>query len=101
MNYQVLVAEAAEKDIQETFIWYNEQKRLLGDTFKVLIEHSIHSIQTNPYKFSIKYKKVRICFLKKFPFGIHYTINKNNIIIVGVFHTAINPLQWKLRKSGL
>lgn len=47
----------------------------------------------------MKFGEVRIAFLKKFPFGIHYVYKEkeNQIIIYSVFHTSRNPEIWQER----
>jgi len=36
-------------------------------------------------------------FLKKFPYGVHFNIIENEIIIVAVFHTSQSPKKWSIR----
>lgn len=100
MSYQVLISEAAENDIKVAYEWYEENKVLLGKSFKSTISQSIDSIQENPHKFPIKFSNVHVCFILKYPFGIHYIIKKSTIIFIGVFHTSMNPTKWKARKKG-
>lgn len=38
MGYQVLVLEEAEQDIDESFVWYESQRKGLGHEFIFLIK---------------------------------------------------------------
>ncbi len=95
MDFIVTITEPAEEDLREVFLWYESKRVGLGERFKDIFENTIYSLKSNPFKFQIRYSNIRIRFLKKFPFGIHYTIVENEIIIYGVFHTSQDPSSWK------
>lgn len=104
MTYSISIAEAAENDIREAFLWYEDQKDNLGSTFKNHVNKAIDSIQSNPLKTQVRYGNTRVFFLKKFPFGIHFQINamstdkqERHILIVAVFHSSQDPKKWTER----
>lgn len=97
MPYTLLVTEAAELDIQDAFFWYENQKGELGDIFENHISNIILIIQKNPLKFQTRYNKIRVAFLKKFPYGVHFNLIEDEIIILAVFHTSQSPNKWKER----
>lgn len=92
--YQIIISEAAEQDIREAFEWYELQKDDLGNAFKEQVEKALVSLKTNPLKHQIRYKSIRIYFLKKFPYGIHFNVKENQVLILAIFHTALNPKKW-------
>ena len=47
--------------------------------------------------FQKKYKDIKIRFISRFPYGIHYTYNDNKIIVIAVFHTSRSPKNWSKR----
>lgn len=100
MPYTVSIAELAEDDIRYAYLWYQEQKESLGSSFKKHISKAVESIQDNPLKSQVRYRDTRVFFLKKFPFGIHFKVSANDILIVGVFHTSLNPKKWKSRQKS-
>ena len=95
MDYIVSISKQAEKDLREAFLWYAEKKPRLGFLFKDFLETAISSIKQNPLKSQIRYKNIRIRFLNKFPFGIHYTILESEIINLAVFQTSLEPKMWQ------
>jgi len=95
--YKLSVTASAENDIRDAFLWYEEQKRNLGSLFKKHVNKAVNSILTNLLKTQVSYGEIRVFFLRKFPFGIHFRVAGNNILIVAVFHTSINPESWKER----
>lgn len=56
MGFKINITKLAEAEISEAFVWYNKQKPNLVNAFK-------------------------LDFLNKFPYGIHYFIDKNTIIV--------------------
>jgi hypothetical protein len=44
-----------------------------------------------------RYKNLRIHFIKRFPYGIHYLFDGNDIKVFGVFHTSRDPKNWSKR----
>ncbi len=97
MSYNITIADAAENDARDAFLWYEEQKEDLGSSFEKQFSKAVDSIQDNPLKIQIRYNNTRVFFLKKFPYGIHFNVNDKNILIVAVFHTSQNPTNWNKR----
>lgn len=95
--YNLLISEAAELDIRDAFLYYEEQLNQLGQRFQRNVKSAMKRIQKAPFQNQIKYFEVRVEFLTKFPFGIHYVMNKQDIIIVAVFHTSQDPSKWSTR----
>lgn len=95
MSYTITIAKAAEDDIRKAFLWYESQKEFLGNSFETHITSAIENILDNPLKFQIRYGNTRIFLLKKFPYGIHFNVNQNNILIIAVFHTSRDSGNWK------
>lgn len=98
MIYSISIAEAAENDIREAFLWYEDQKKNLGNRFENYVNKAIDGIQNNPLKTQIRYGNTRVFILNKFPYGIHFQVTKNHILIVALFHTSQNPEKWTERE---
>ncbi|MFZ6053145.1 type II toxin-antitoxin system RelE/ParE family toxin [Halocola ammonii] len=94
MSYSIIISESAEVDVRDAFLWYEKQQSKLGERFERRIESAIENIKDNPLKIEVKYGNVRIFFLKKFPYGIHFTVARDEILIVSVFHTSRDPKKW-------
>jgi len=61
------------------------------------MEAGISEIIRTPTAYQKRYKNVKVLFISRFPYGIHYIINPENIIIVGIFHTSRSPKNWSKR----
>lgn len=53
-----------------------------------MLDSQIHRLIKNPQAYTDKFKKVKVVYLKKFPFGIHYLLIGNQITMIGLFHTS-------------
>ncbi len=92
MNYTFRYYKLTEINIIDSINWYKNQKLGLQKRFSAQIKSNIKNILENPFLFQIKHTKIRVSYLKIFPFGIQYYINeeKNEIVIVAILHTKRN-----------
>lgn len=95
--YGVKIHPFAALELKETNDWYNLQKENLGNAFLSEVEKTLKLIQQNPKQFAKIRKDVRKAYLKRFPFTIVYSINRNTIEIYSFFHNSRNPLTWQGR----
>ena len=94
MGYNIIIASVAELDIQAAHKDYNKKLEGLGDEFENEINQSIHYIEQEAQTIQVRYDNIRICFLKRFPFGIHFQMTENNVLIVGIYAMKDNPNKW-------
>ena len=99
MEYSLSISEAAELDIRDAFLWYEDQKDNLGLTFEKHISKTIQNIQKNPLKIQIRYNQTRVAFLKKFPYGVHLKVSGKELLMVAVFITSKIPRRWVKGKA--
>jgi plasmid stabilization system protein ParE len=84
-------------DIEEIVLWYEMQRIGLSYDFELCLEAGIDEITRNPEIFQKKYKTVKIRFISRFPYGIHYLFDENEITVIGIFHTSRSPKNWSKR----
>ncbi|MCV9387753.1 type II toxin-antitoxin system RelE/ParE family toxin [Reichenbachiella ulvae] len=100
MTFKIRLEPEAYEDIQESIEWYNEQKSGLGRKFHAQVKNSFNVLKTQP-SFQIRYDNVHCLPVKKYPYMIHFTVDKSNKIVTvhAVLHTRRDPKTWKGRKS--
>lgn len=69
----------------------------LSFDFELCLEVGVSEIEKNPLGFQKRYKNVKIRFINRFPYGIHYIIKGDKIIVIGIFHTSRSPKNWSKR----
>jgi len=95
--YKIQFIKETLFDIEAVVIWYEEQRLGLSYDFELCLEAGIEEVLRDPEAFQKRYKQVKIRFISRFPFGIHYVIIENQITIIGVFHTSRSPKNWSKR----
>jgi toxin ParE1/3/4 len=95
--YSLIISDEAYFDILDAYLWYNAVQDGLGNEFERYLEKELLRLIVNPELFQIKYQNIRVCYLEKFPYGIHYLIDQNFVKVLAVFHTLRNPRNWQNR----
>lgn len=86
-------------DIEAIALWYDEQREGLSYDFELCLEIGVNEIQRTPSAYQKRYKNVKIRFINRFPYGIHYIINGKVITIIAVFHSSRSPKNWSKRMN--
>ena len=94
MNYGLVISERAILQIDKGAQWFFEQTPGLEKKFLLDLSNGMDYIKKNPSKCQLRYKDVRIKFLKKFDFGIHYIIENKTVFVLYLFHTSQNSEEW-------
>ena len=95
MAYILEVKDAANTEITEAYLYYEEKRTGLGEEFLEHLDAYFDRITTNPNHFSKKREPYREAFIKRFPFLIIYEVTKKKIIVYSVFNTWKNPKKKK------
>ncbi|MBK9332424.1 MAG: type II toxin-antitoxin system RelE/ParE family toxin [Ignavibacteria bacterium] len=96
--YHILLRPEVYSDLKESFQWYSDQHEILGMEFIEQIESCFERIKSNPYSYQLIKKNLRRAIVRKFPFGIFYQIENNEIIIFAIFHLSRLPGNVKRRR---
>lgn len=97
MAYKLITTPETEEDIENAVHYYSSIRANLARLFLTELKAVKKYINKNPEKIQLRYKNVRIAFLKKFPYGIHYIFANDTITIIAVFGTGDNPEKWQKR----
>ncbi len=83
--------EEAETDIREAFAWYrkNRPHRLpdLVDDLDAAFARLLEAPESHP----LQHRTLRRLLLKKFPYGVYYSIVDDVIVVVAIYHAKRNP----------
>tara|TARA_B100000809_G_C14796087_1_gene408503 strand:+ start:226 stop:519 length:294 start_codon:yes stop_codon:yes gene_type:complete len=97
MIYKLITTPETEKDIDQAVKWYVDIRKQTARRFISELRDVQNYIYNNPTKIAVKYNNVRVAFLKKFPYGLHYIFIENTITIIALFHSSENPQKWDNR----
>lgn len=83
--------DRAKDDLDTAFMWYEKQRRGLGFEFLDCVELGIWNMLRFPEMYAAVYSDFRRCVIRRFPFALFYTIEKNEIVVHSVFDNRQDP----------
>ena len=94
---RVIFLDPAEEEMIEAASYYQDQAVGLGEHFVAEVQHAVERIAENPMSGRIIKGETRRRLLRRFPFGILYRIEAEEIVIVAVMHLRRRPGYWSDR----
>lgn len=94
MAYQLTIFPQVVNDLEDAFYWYEEQSDGLGYEMEAEFYSTLQYIQDAPLTIQIRYLFVRIAWLSRFPYGVHFYCEGNRIFVTALIHTGKDPKVW-------
>ena len=88
---------AAQVELDEAIRWYAQQAPGLGHSFLGEILRTLQLIERHPFGWHPLSATTRRCRLRRFPYGVIYHPDDQDILIVAVAHLHRRPLYWQSR----
>ena len=82
----------------EAVRYYAAQRAELAQAFINSIESAVYQIRESPNRYAAIDEDVRRCTIRKFPYGLLYTIEQDYILILAIAHYSREPGYWKNRR---
>lgn len=93
MNFRLL--PPARRELNDAALYYERQVPGLGAEFYDEVERTIDRIRAWPDAWGRIAPRHRRCLMKRFPYGIIYTIHDDEVLIVSVMNLHRHPDTWK------
>ncbi|MBD3748026.1 MAG: type II toxin-antitoxin system RelE/ParE family toxin [Sphingobacteriales bacterium] len=92
-NYKIVLFLKAQKELNESYKWYEKQKSGLSLKFLNQVDESLKSISNNPEFYPVKERNYREFVMKVYPYLKIYKIKErtNEVLIFSIFHSKRNP----------
>ena len=89
-------------EYEKAAVYYSKISKELSISFIETIESGLKEILEYPEGRQIIEEDIRRYLIKRFPFGIYYTIESDYIQIIAIMHMKRKPGYWKdrLRQNG-
>ena len=87
----------ADTEFFEAINYYEECEVGLGYDFSIEVYSAIQNILDYPKAWPILEDDIRRCLTNRFPYGILYSIEENEVFILAVMHLHRSPDYWKHR----
>jgi len=94
---QIVIRPAAAADIEDAFVWYEQQRSGLGAGFLKILGDALIAIQRAPQLHPVIHRDTRRALIRRFPYGIYYRIYPDLIVVVACMHGRRDPRRWQAR----
>jgi plasmid stabilization system protein ParE len=88
----------AEEEMYEAAKYYESQASGLGRDYLSEVERAVTSIAKSPTTWPIIEGDLRRRLVRRFPFGILYYVESEEIVVAAVAHLRRKPRYWKKRR---
>ncbi len=88
----------AQKELEQTVLFYKKQKADLEKRFIEALEDAINRVCRNPLLYRKVDNQVRKCRLLHFPYALLFRQRLDQIEIIAVMHLRKEPGYWQSRK---
>jgi plasmid stabilization system protein ParE len=89
--------QVAEAELDEAIRWYREQGPGLGDAFLIEVLSTTERMTRFPESWHQLSDGIRRCRLGRFPYGLIYTVDDGDILVLAVAHLHRRPEYWRGR----
>jgi toxin ParE1/3/4 len=97
MNLPLIITPEAEQDLAEAKAWYDRQRAGLGEEFVLCVEEALDRIRRLPKAATEVFPSVRRVVVRRFPYGVFYRIDPDQIAVIAVYHSRRDPRGWQAR----
>jgi plasmid stabilization system protein ParE len=89
--------DIAEAELDDAIHWYEAQAPGLGNAFLIEVLTAAGRIARYPDAWHLLEQGLRRCRLARFPYGLIYAVDNDDIIVLAVAHLHRKPDYWRDR----
>ena len=97
MTLRIVFRRAAKSEFEDAALWYDKQRRGLGEEFIFQIEQSLAGAADAPQHYPVVFGNVRRTVARRFPYSVYFRVRSDTLVVVAVFHGRRNPEIWQRR----
>ncbi|MGH8190874.1 MAG: type II toxin-antitoxin system RelE/ParE family toxin [Rhodanobacteraceae bacterium] len=86
-----------QRDIEDAAAWDEQQHQGLGRAFVDNLREALQAIVDQPGVYPLVHRRTRRALAHRFPFGIHYRVEAEKIVVIAVMHGSRDPRRWQTR----
>ena len=94
-HYNVIIQPEAEKDLDELYDYFEDQRSGLGFDLLAQLTEVIQLLEERPKLFQKVYKNKRRAVIKRFGCNIIYKIIDQDVYILAIMHGRRDPKNWR------
>lgn len=89
----------AKDELREGAAFYEGKREGLGQEFLTEVRGIATKIRQNPLRCGFVSPGYRCCRVRRFPYGIIYRVDADEVFVAAVMHLKRKPGYWKQRTS--
>lgn len=97
MTPRLVVRAAAEADIIDATLWYEQRAHGLGTEFLRALDVTFAEIVRLPERFPAALRECRCALLRRFPYAVYFVATPDRISVVACMHAHRDPRRWEER----
>ena len=86
--------DIARQELDEAVVWYEAQREQLGRDFLDALDRAVRRIVALPLSCVELEPGLRRCLLVRFPYGVVYGLDGEDIVVVAIAHLHREPRYW-------
>ncbi len=83
--------------VRDAAIWYESQRRGLGDEFTFEISRAVEKAAESPARYPLVFGDIRRTVARRFPYEIYFRIRGSVVVVLAVFHGRRDFSMWQRR----
>ena len=100
MTQRLVVRAAAEADVLEVALWYEQRSPGLGTEFLRAVDVTLAEIARMPARYPLVHGDARRAHLRRFPYGVYFVATPDLVSVVACMHARRDPRRWEERVGG-
>jgi plasmid stabilization system protein ParE len=96
VSRRLIITLDAEQDLAEAKAWY-EHHAGLGNEFLLCVEEAQDRLRSLPEAYREVAPGVRRVIVRRFPYGLYYRVDPDQIAIIALYHCKRDPGGWRER----
>jgi plasmid stabilization system protein ParE len=97
MSLRIVFRVAAQHEVEEAALWYDQQRAGLGEEFLREIDEAVHQAAAHPERYPLVLADVRKAVARRFPYSVFFRVRHDSLAILAVFHGRRDPAVWQDR----
>ena len=86
-------------DVREAAGWYDLRSPGLWDAFVDLVRRCVADVLADPERFALSPSGCRYIRVPRFPYVVLFDLVDNELLLLGVLHTARSMEKWRERQT--
>jgi plasmid stabilization system protein ParE len=100
MTARLVVRAAAEADVLEAALWYEQRSPGLGTEFLRAVDVALAEVARMPERYPFVRGVARRAHLRRFAYGIYFVATPDLVSVVACMHARRDPRRWEDRIGG-